>query len=80
MSTQTETQEIIYDAPKTFADRARAMLDKGIPIIPVAPNGKNATLKDWNTASFGWREVKEWDQTANVGCVTANGFCYLGRL
>ena len=78
MSTQTAQQETLtYEPPKTFAERARPLFDKGIPVIPVAPNGKNATLTDWNTADFGWRDAKAWDQTANVGCVAAVGFCYL---
>ena len=78
MSTQTAQQETLtYEPPKTFAERARPLFDRGIPVIPVAPNGKNATLKDWNTADFSWRDALAWDQEANVGCVTANGFCYL---
>ena len=77
MSTQTAQQAVTYKPPKTFAERARPLLDRGIPVIPVAPHGKNATLKDWNTADFGWRDALAWDQEANVGCVTANGFCYL---
>ena len=77
MSTQTAQQEVIYEPPKTFAERARPLFDRGIPVIPVAPNGKNATLKDWNTADFGWRDALAWDQEANVGCVAAAGFCYL---
>ncbi|MFZ0799963.1 MAG: bifunctional DNA primase/polymerase [Terriglobales bacterium] len=78
MSTQTAQQETLtYEPPKTFAERARPLFDRGIPVIPVAPNEKNATLKDWNTADFSWRDALAWDQEANVGCVAAAGFCYL---
>lgn len=56
MNIETQEQETLtYEPPKTFDERARPLLDTGMPGIPLAANSKIATLKGWNTADFGWR-------------------------
>lgn len=67
--------------PTTFISRALPLIQRGIPVIPIAPKSKTPILDGWpGKATTSRKQVEEWASEwpdANVGCVASMGWCYL---